>query len=236
MEHKTGTLYGVSVGPGDPELITLKALRVIRQCPVIAAPQTRSGEMLALEIARGAVDLSDKIILPLHFTMSRNPEERSLAHRQAAGQLREYLDQGLSVAVLNLGDVSVYATFGYLQQILEREGYPTRMVAGVPSFCAVAACMNQPLTGGMNTPLTIAPGAMDLKTILQSDGTKVLMKSGRQLPQVLSQLREAGVLEQSAMVCNCGLPDEEIWQNLEASRPTEPAGYFATILVRQEKP
>ena len=62
-----GTLYGVSVGPGDPELMTLQAVRCLRACPVIAAPQTASGQMLALEIARGAVDLSDKTVVALRF-------------------------------------------------------------------------------------------------------------------------------------------------------------------------
>ena len=70
VEHK-GTLYGVSVGPGDPELMTLQAVRRLQMCPVIAAPQTKSGQMLALEIAQGAVDLSEKTIVPLQFPMRR---------------------------------------------------------------------------------------------------------------------------------------------------------------------
>lgn len=232
MDNQKGTLYGVSVGPGDPELLTLKALRVICACPVIAAPQTKSGEMLALEIARQAADLSDKTILPLHFTMSHDPQERKAAHHHAAAMLRTCLDKGQDVALLNLGDVSVYATFGYLQQILQADGYTTVMVAGVPSFCAVAARLNQPLTGGMDTPLTIAPGSIDLGTVLQTSGTKVLMKSGRQLPQVMEQLRQAGLLEQSALVCNCGLPGETVWQDLARQMPAGSAGYFATVLVK----
>lgn len=232
MDNQKGTLFGVSVGPGDPELLTLKALRVICACPVIAAPQTKSGEMLALEIARQAADLSEKTILPLHFTMSRDPRERKAAHHRAAALLRACLDKGQDVALLNLGDVSVYATFGYLQQILQAEGYTTAMVAGVPSFCAVAARLNQPLTGGMDTPLTIAPGSIDLGTVLQTSGTKVLMKSGRQLPQVMEQLQQAGLLQQSALVCNCGLPGETVWQDLAQQKPAGSAGYFATVLVK----
>ena len=68
-----GTFYGVGVGPGDPELLTLKALRTLEHCPVIAAPRTRSGEMLALDIVRQAISLEGKTILPLDFTMSRDP-------------------------------------------------------------------------------------------------------------------------------------------------------------------
>lgn len=233
METIKGTLYGVSVGPGDPELLTFKAMRIIRRCPVIAAPQTKSGEMLALEIARQAVDLGRKVIVPLHFTMSRQESERRKAHEAAAETLRGYLDAGQDVAMLNLGDVSVYATFGYLQAILEEQGYRTAMVAGVPSFCAVAARLNRPLTGGMDTPLTIAPGSIELEEILATPGSKVLMKSGRQLPRVLDALEQADLLDKSALVCNCGLPEEQVWDNLTETRPEENAGYFATILVNK---
>ncbi len=189
--------------------------------------------MLALEIARQAVDLSRKVIVPLHFTMSRQESERRKAHEAAAETLRGYLDAGQDVAMLNLGDVSVYATFGYLQAILEEQGYRTAMVAGVPSFCAVAARLNRPLTGGMDTPLTIAPGSIELEEILATPGSKVLMKSGRQLPRVLDALEQADLLDKSALVCNCGLPEEQVWDNLTETRPEENAGYFATILVNK---
>ena len=158
MEKRNGVLYGVSVGPGDPELMTLKAVRCLEKCPVIAAPQTAGGRMLALDIARGAVGLDGKTILPLRFAMSRDPEVLRASHEEAARAVKEYLDAGQDVAMLNLGDVSVYATFGYLQEILEAEGYKTVRIPGVPSFCAAAARLGQPLTGGMEAPLTIATG------------------------------------------------------------------------------
>ena len=139
MEKRIGVLYGVSVGPGDPELMTLKAVRCLEKCPVIAAPQTAGGRMLALDIARGAVGLDGKTILPLRFAMSRDPEMLRASHEEAARAVKEYLDSGQDVAMLNLGDVSVYATFGYLQEILEAEGYKTVRIPGVPSFCAAAS-------------------------------------------------------------------------------------------------
>ena len=119
MEKRIGVLYGVSAGPGDPELMTLKAVRCLGKCPVIAAPQTAGGRMLALDIARGAVGLDGKTILPLRFAMSRDPEMLRASHEEAALAVKEHLDAGQDVAMLNLGDVSVYATFGYLQEILE---------------------------------------------------------------------------------------------------------------------
>ena len=146
--------------------------------------------------------------------------------------MRPFLDAGQDVAMLNIGDVSIYATFGYLQEILQAEGYATAMAAGVPSFCAAAARLNVPLTGGMDAPLTIAPGGW-ADRVLETPGTKVLMKTGRQLPALLAALQQAKKLENSALVCNCGLPDETVWTDLSAARPEHSAGYFATVLVKE---
>ena len=200
MEQRmTGTLYGVSVGPGNPELLTLQAVRLLRQCPVLAAPQTASGQMLALDIARRALgsELDGKTILPLQFAMSRDAAVLRASHETAASAVRPFLDAGQDVAMLNLGDVSIYATFGYLQEILQAQGYATAMAAGVPSFCAVAARLNQPLTGGMDAPLTIAPGSR-ADEVLDAPGTKVLMKTGRQLPALLDGLHFHTLCEQDA--------------------------------------
>ena len=154
---KKGVFYSVGVGPGDPELITLKAVRTLERCPVVAAPQTKNGEMLALSIARQAVSLEGKTVVPLHFTMSRDKAQQHAAHLAAAQALRPHLDAGRDVAMLNLGDVSIYATAAYLADILAADGYETRMVPGVTSFCAVAARLNTSLTG-IDTPLHIVPG------------------------------------------------------------------------------
>ena len=235
MEQRmTGTFYGVSVGPGDPELLTLQAVRLLRQCPVLAAPQTASGQMLALDIARRALgsELDCKTILPLHFVMSREEEALRASHQEAAEKVRACLDAGQDVAMLNLGDVSVYATYDYLEEILKEQGYETYRIAGVPSFCAAAARLGCSLTGGMEQPLTIAPGR-HADEVLEAPGTKVLMKTGRQLPRTLEALARHGLLEKSAMVCNCGLEDEAVFPSLAGYDPAQDAGYFATILVKE---
>ena len=232
MEHTVGTFYGVSVGPGDPELLTLKAVRCIEQCPVLAAPRTAEGRMLALEIVKGAVDVSGKTILPLHFAMSRDADTLRASHEAAAGAVREALDAGQDVAMLNLGDVSIYATYGYLEEILKAQGYPTARIAGVPSFCAAAAALGRSLTDGMEAPLTLAPGRY-AEQVLDAPGAKVLMKSGRQLPAALAALRRRGLLEKSAMACNCGLPEQTLWPDLSSYDPARPAGYFTTIIVKE---
>ena len=232
--EKQGVFYAVSVGPGDPELLTRQACRVLEACDIIAAPRMKSGRMLALDIARRALgsELDGKTILPLQFAMSRDAAVLRASHETAASAVRPFLDAGQDVAMLNIGDVSIYATFGYLQEILQADGYATAMAAGVPSFCAAAARLNVPLTGGMDAPLTIAPGGW-ADRVLETPGTKVLMKTGRQLPALLDTLEARRKLADSALVCNCGLPDEAVWTDLSAARPEHSAGYFATVLVKE---
>lgn len=233
MEIKKGTFYGVSVGPGDPELITVKALRAIDRCAVIAAPRTASGEMLALDIARRAADLTGKTILPLTFAMTRDPARRTAAHEAAAQAVRSCLDAGQDVAMLNLGDVSIYATCAYLAQLLRAQGYEVCMIPGVPSFCAVAARLGVSLTE-MDGPVHIVPGgAQGLGEALDLPGTKILMKSGAQLQSVLSELRRRGTAHKSAMVSNCGLADEVVCPDLSAAVPKQETGYFSTVIVKE---
>lgn len=230
---KKGIFYGVGVGPGDPELLTLKAVRLLERCPVIAAPRTKSGEMLALEIASGAADLGGKTVLPLDFSMERDRAKQRASHLAAADLVEPYLAKGLDVAMLNLGDVSIYATYSYLMELLRERGYETAMVPGVPSFCAVAARLGISLTE-MNTALHISPGGAALRDALDLPGTKVLMKSGRQMPAVLEALASRGALGNSMLVQNCGLPGEAVYPDLSKAVPGEDSmGYFATVIVKE---
>lgn len=230
---KRGVCYGVGVGPGDPELITLKAVHTLERCPVIAAPQTKSGEMLALDIARGAVDLTGKAILPLTFTMSQDPAVLQASHEAAADAIQAHLDRGEDVAMPNLGDVSIYATWGYLMELLNCRGYETVMIPGVPSFCAAAARLNATLVS-WGSPLHIIPvGKGPVAPLVEQPGGKVLMKAGRGLPEIVEALKATGQLDRAALVEDCGLPTERVWTELE--QIPEDVGYFATVVVKEEQ-
>ena len=158
------------------EKLTLQAVKILEQCPVLAAPQTASGQMLALDIARGAVDLSKKEILPLRFTMSRDLAVREESYRAICAQLEGFLSRGQDVAMVNLGDVSIYATAYYIFDRLQKAGFPAKMVPGITSFSAVAAQLGWSLTEE-NAPLHIIPGSTDLQAALHLPGTKVLMEN-----------------------------------------------------------
>lgn len=229
MNRKKGTFYAVSVGPGDPELLTRQACRILAQCPVLAAPQTPSGRMLALEIARGAVDLDGKQILPLQFSMSRDRTAREKTHRAAADCVERTLRAGKDVAMVNLGDVSLYATAYYVFDAVRKDGFVAVMIPGVTSLSAVAARLGWSLTEP-DLPLHILPGGEALDEALALPGTKALMKSGSAIGAAAAALDRAGLLDRAAAVCNCGLPDERVCRDLR-ELPDEP-GYFAAILVR----
>lgn len=229
MNVQKGTFYAVGVGPGDPELLTLQAVRLLNACPVIAAPQTKSGKTLALDIARGAVELSGKEILPLSFTMSHDASVREESCRAAAKQIAPFLQKGLDVAMVNLGDVSIFATAYYIFAELRKDGFSAVMAPGVTSFSAVAAKLGCSLTE-IETPLHIIPASAESDQTLRLPGTKVLMKSGSAIHETVKALDRAGLLERAALVADCGLPTEQVYHDLR--KLPETVSYFATIVVQ----
>lgn len=229
MNSANGTFYAVGVGPGDPELLTLQAANILKRCPVIAAPQTKSGQMLALDIARSALDLREKEILPLSFTMSREPALREESYQTAARQIEAFLQKGLDVAMVNLGDVSIFATAYYIFAELRNDGFEAVMAPGVTSFSAVAARLGCSLTQ-IDAPLHIIPASADLDLALQFPGTKVLMKSGSAIHETVQALERVGLLDRAALVADCGLPTEQVYRDL--CELPENLSYFATIIVQ----
>ena len=225
-----GKLYGVSVGPGEPELLTLKAVRIIEKCPVVASPVTRKGETVALNIARGAVDLSGKEIVELSFPMSRDRAALMENYARVAALLAEYLDKGQDVAMLNLGDISVYSTYSYVDEEVRRLGYETEWVPGVTSFCAVAAKLRRDLSQWDEMLHVIPSSVEDLDGALRLPGNKIVMKPGRELGKVVAALERNGLLDRAGMVQNCGLPNERIVPVLRADEAS--TDYFTTILVK----
>ena len=126
-----GLAYGVGVGPGDPEYMTLKAVRLIRENQVIALPGLTPRETTAYQIAVQAVpELEQKELVPVHMPMVKDRKLIDAEHRKGAKLLESYLDQGKNVVFLTLGDPSIYCTFSYLQHYLEADGYQVELVSG----------------------------------------------------------------------------------------------------------
>ncbi|MCI9575402.1 MAG: precorrin-2 C(20)-methyltransferase [Clostridiales bacterium] len=228
-----GTLYGVGIGPGDPELITLKAARIIRQCPILAVPQTGDSRQVALSIASQAIaDLEQKEILSLPFPMTKNQEELDRNRDRIAGLITAKLLGGHDVAFLTLGDPTVYSTYWYIHQRILEQNLSAEIIPGVPSFCAVAAKLNTALAEA-DQPIHILPASYpDTEAALSQTGTKVLMKMGKQLESVKEMLKTKGLYHHAKMVQNCGLEQELVCQNLDDAGNA--ASYFSIILVKEE--
>lgn len=232
---KKGRFIGIGVGPGDPELISYKAVRTIEACGVLAAPRTKNGDMVALDIVRKTVDLSEKEIVPVEFLMQRDPKKRRGMYEEIFTQISAFLDEGRDVAMVTLGDVTIYSTVAYVLEELKTRGYETEMVPGVVSFSAVAARLGIGLTE-RDEPLVVIPasaGDLELEQYLELRGTKVLMKSGKRLGNVLRILERMGLLESSSMVINCGMAGERVFESLVGFDAEDAgAGYFATVIVK----
>lgn len=226
-----GIAYGVGVGPGDPELMTLKAVRLIRENKVIALPGKNPKETLAYRIAVGAVpELAEKELLPIYMPMTHDKAEQQRCHEAGAAMIEEYLRKGENVVFLTLGDSTVYCTFTYLQNIMEAHGFETRLVSGIPSFCAAAARVNIPLSI-RNEEIHVLPALHDLEGALPATGTCVLMKSGSKMSQVKERIRLSG--RDAVMVENCGSENEKVYMSLEEI--PDDAGYYSLIIAREPR-
>lgn len=224
---KQGTLYGVGVGPGDPMLMTLKAVQTARDCEVIAIPHKEREKCTALKIALGAVpELAEKETLTVDMPMTKDAEKLERAYAAGAAAIAEVLAQGKNVCFLTLGDPTVYSTYLYLHQRVAAMGYETRIIPGVTSFCAAAAELGISLCENKEQ-LHVIPGTYTPSEALSLSGTKVMMKNN--LPKTLEALRATGA--RAAMVENCGMENQHVYPNLESI--PEDAGYFSLLIVKE---
>lgn len=229
-----GKLYGVGVGPGDPELITLKARRILNQVATVAVPKTAAEkDSLALSIAGEAVE-EGKEVLELLFPMTQNPLQLQESWEQGTAAIRQRLDQGKDVAFITLGDPTVYSTYLYLHHRIREEGYDTEIIPGVTSFCASAALLGLGL-GENKEAIAVIPSVYEcenLVDVLQHFETIVLMKVSKSLPRLKALLQQEGLLEKSVLVVRCGLEGQQVihdWGSLQ----DESVSYFSTMIVKK---
>ena len=224
----SGIAYGVGVGPGDPELMTQKAIRLIRENDVIAVPGQDAKVSVAYRIAAAMVpELAQKELVPVPMPMTRDKERLRKAHVEGARLIESYLNQGKNVVYLTLGDPSIYGSFSYLQRLLLADGYTVETVPGVPSFSAAAARLNLPLVEG-DEPLHVAPGAHDMGETLRLPGTCVLMKASGSLGETKARLKSSG--KEVFAVENCGMDTERLYRGVD--QLPDSAGYLSLIVAK----
>lgn len=225
-------LYGIGVGPGDPKLMTLRGAELIRSCDIIAVPKSGKGVNTAFEIAKGAVpEITEKEIVYVDMPMTKDKSKLTEAHKTAAETISNILDEDKDVAFLTLGDPSIYSTYCYVHNLILDSGREAEIVPGVPSFCAVAARLNEGLTEA-SEGLHIIPASYDgLEEALKLEGTKVLMKSGKAIGEVKAMLKQTGGKDTVRMVERCGMDGEKIYDSLDEI--DENASYFSVLVVKE---
>ena len=221
-----GILYGVGVGPGDPELMTVKAVRAALAADLIAVPHREAARCTALKIALGAApELASKPLLTVDMPMTKDDRALEAAYRTGAQLLEQALDSGKNVCFLTLGDPTVYSTYLYLHQRVQADGYATAIIPGVPSFCAAAAVLGIPLCENREQ-LHIIPGTYTPTQALDLPGVKVLMKNdlSATLPALGRQNARVWMVE------NCGMENQRIFRSVEEI--PKDAGYFSLLIVK----
>jgi precorrin-2/cobalt-factor-2 C20-methyltransferase len=224
-----GTLYGIGVGPGDPDLLTVKAVRLIQSCPVLVWPAPLQGDGLARTIAAPHVP-PGKVELAIRLSFHPDRADTDAAYDQAAAAIAGHLAAGRDVALLCEGDPLLFGSFLY---VLDRLAGQERIqvVPGISSPMAAAAAALQPLTR-LDQSLILLPATADEETLRQSlqvAGSAVIMKVGRHLAKVRHVLDSLGLLSQAILVERATQPQQRVMPLAQCDE----APYFSLILVQK---
>ncbi|MGF7209389.1 precorrin-2/cobalt-factor-2 C20-methyltransferase [Skermanella aerolata] len=226
-----GTLYGLGVGPGDPELITLKALRLLRAAPVIAYPAPEHGDSLARAIVAGHLPGGQtEIAIRMPMVVERFPAQE--IYDRAAVEIGAHLEAGRDVAVLCEGDPFFYGSFMYLFGRMA-EHFPVQVVPGVSSLTACAAASGAALAS-RNDVLTVIPAPLPperLRELLLNTDATAIMKLGRHFAKVRDVLTDLGLAKQARYVERATMPNQRLLPLDEVDPDSVP--YFSMVLVHK---
>jgi precorrin-2/cobalt-factor-2 C20-methyltransferase len=236
MTSKTGTLYGIGVGPGDPELITLKALKVLHRVPhIFAASSTKNDYSLALSIVR--CHLNGAGIEHLPFPMSKDSQVLASAWEGNARRVLQVLDAGSDAAFVTLGDPLTYSTFGYLLKTLKRLRPQMHIVTipGITSYNAAAALTQIPITEGEESFYLVsgAMGGDKLREVIDKSENIVMLKTYRHFDEIYRVLEEMDLLDRTTCISRCGLDGETVVENLRDLKGRK-LPYLSMVIIKKK--
>ena len=236
MKQPAGTLYGIGVGPGDPELLPIKSARILSEVDIVfAAASTNNTYSMAVNIASPHIPESTSVHM-LQFPMSHDKNENRKAWKAHAQTVVTELESGKNVAFLTLGDPLTYSTYGYiLKNIREIAPHiPIVTVPGITSYQAAAACINLPLVEGEESLLVVSgvSGGDRLRQMSVKPENVVFMKAYRNIKDITAALDDAPVFTQCIGVSNCSLPDQQIIENIQELNDRTP-DYWTIIIAKQ---
>ena len=241
MMAQPGRLIGLGVGPGDPELITLKALRLLRESPVVAYFVAKGKKGNAFGIIEGHLQAA-QTLMPLVYPVTTEALPAPLSYEQvisdfydvAAQDVAAHLDAGRDVAVICEGDPFFYGSYMYLHDRLA-ERYPAEVVPGVCSMLGCASVLGTPLVY-RNQSLSVLSGVLpeaELKRRLGDADAAVIMKLGRNFPKVRQVLQELGLAERALYVERATMANQKIVALDQVEPMSSP--YFSLIIVPGER-
>jgi precorrin-2/cobalt-factor-2 C20-methyltransferase len=231
VKRSTGTLYGVGIGPGDPELITLKALRILKSVPVVAWPAPPSGESLARTIA--SPHLRDgQIEIPIRMPIEAQQFPSGDVYDEAARQIAGHLEAERDVATICEGDPFFYGSFMYLfGRMADR--FPIEVVPGITSLTAAAAVLGSPLAA-KNDILTVVPAPLDkdvLERRLADCDAAVIIKVGRHLDKLRRVLERLDLMKYARYVEYATMNRQRTSPLADVTAVSAP--YFSIILIHK---
>lgn len=234
---KLGTLYGVGVGPGDPELVTVKAFRLLKESPVIAYPRKKSGaKSYALAIVEMYVDTREKNMLALTFPMTKDKEALEKQWNKTVDTVWSHLEQGENVAFVTEGDPMLYSTYIHLMRLMKERHPEVEAVSipGISSVNAAASRLGLPLADG-DEQMAVVPATDDyeqMRRALETHDCVVFIKVAKVIDLMLSVLRDLGLTEKASVLTKVTSGEEQIWRNMEelAGRELE---YLTLMVVRK---
>ncbi len=232
--------YGIGVGPGDPELLTIRGLNALKSADIIVAPKARiKGESVARDIIEKVLDIQKEFI-ELEFPMTKNEDELTKRYRRAAGLIIDKMEAGNSIAYLTIGDPLLYSTYIYLLSAL-KEAAPEleiETIPGIAAYSATASRLNYSLAEKDERVCIcpVPPGMETLRRVIEENDTVVIMKVAKKLPEVLGLLEEMGLLKNTVLGSRVGFENEKLINGEAGSfEVAEKEGYLSTIIVRNRK-
>ncbi|WP_202707173.1 precorrin-2 C(20)-methyltransferase [Sporosalibacterium faouarense] len=230
-----GKFYGIGVGPGDPELITIKAIKTLGNMDMVICPEAKKDKgSIAFSIAKEY--LKENIeLLYLTFPMTHDKEVLKEKWRENALIIKEQLNNGKNIGFITIGDPMVFSTYMYLLPHLKKEGIEIETIPGITSFCAVASKVNIPLSAGDET-LGILPLMKDcnnLDKMLDDYDNLIIMKASHNSAKMADKLEEKGYRDKFVMVSRCGTDKEEIAYDIDRLKE-EKVHYLSTLIVKKK--
>ncbi len=227
---KRGKFYGIGVGVGDPENITVKATKKLHEVDVIVLPEAKSGEgSTAFNIVKEYVKAGLEQMF-LEFPMIKDVEARKVFRKNNADKVSAELEKGKNVAFLTIGDPMTYSTYTYVLEHIA-DDVEVETIAGITSFNSIAARLNVPLMiGDEDLKVVSVNRKTDIYKEIENNDNLVLMKISRNFEKIKKAIIETGNKENTVIVSDCGKENEVVYWDIES---VEEVPYFSTMILKK---